>query len=170
MRSAHTINNTDNLLQVFVHRDFSAVRDQAMKMIQTAFTLLDQEFQKLDRYMSSTCLFSCIYIVGVTSLYIRIQMFIQVIRTFHMDVPSVTDTALLRYRLFDWFIDWLSPCNIYITTKLVLIFSQLNFFFCREKSELSKAAATLQREKEAHDAHRQQQQQVHQHLNPIQSS
>uniref|UniRef100_A0A3P8TYH5 Zmp:0000001301 n=1 Tax=Amphiprion percula TaxID=161767 RepID=A0A3P8TYH5_AMPPE len=33
---------------VFVHRDFSAVRDQAMKMIQTAFTLLDQEFQKLD--------------------------------------------------------------------------------------------------------------------------
>ncbi|XP_067431278.1 uncharacterized protein zmp:0000001301 [Thunnus thynnus] len=63
--------------QVFVHRDFSAVRDQAMKMIQTAFTLLDQEFQKLDR----------------------------------------------------------------------------------EKSELSKAAAALQREKEAHDAHRQQQQQ-----------
>ncbi|KAM9322313.1 uncharacterized protein KZ484_020534 [Pholidichthys leucotaenia] len=35
--------------QVFIHRDFSAVRDQAMKMIQTAFTLLDQEFQKLDR-------------------------------------------------------------------------------------------------------------------------
>uniref|UniRef100_A0A3B5A0K3 Rab9 effector protein with kelch motifs n=1 Tax=Stegastes partitus TaxID=144197 RepID=A0A3B5A0K3_9TELE len=35
-------------LSVFVHRDFSAVRDQAMKMIQTAFTLLDQEFQKLD--------------------------------------------------------------------------------------------------------------------------
>ncbi|XP_051794829.1 uncharacterized protein zmp:0000001301 [Acanthochromis polyacanthus] len=38
--------------QVFVHRDFSAVRDQAMKMIQTAFTLLDQEFQKLDREKS----------------------------------------------------------------------------------------------------------------------
>uniref|UniRef100_A0A3B5RAT9 Rab9 effector protein with kelch motifs n=1 Tax=Xiphophorus maculatus TaxID=8083 RepID=A0A3B5RAT9_XIPMA len=36
------------LLQVCVHRDFSAVRDQAMKMIQAAFTLLDQEFQKLD--------------------------------------------------------------------------------------------------------------------------
>uniref|UniRef100_A0A3Q2VSC2 Zmp:0000001301 n=1 Tax=Haplochromis burtoni TaxID=8153 RepID=A0A3Q2VSC2_HAPBU len=34
--------------QVFVHRDFSAVRDQAMTMIQTAFTLLDQEFHKLD--------------------------------------------------------------------------------------------------------------------------
>ncbi|XP_040915701.1 rab9 effector protein with kelch motifs [Toxotes jaculatrix] len=69
--------NTAATAQVFVHRDFSAVRDQAMKMIQTAFTLLDQEFQKLDR----------------------------------------------------------------------------------EKSELSKAAAALQREKEAHDAHRQQQQQ-----------
>lgn len=39
------------LLQVFVHRDFSAVRDQAMTLIQTAFTLLDQEFHKLDRYM-----------------------------------------------------------------------------------------------------------------------
>ncbi|XP_022625476.1 actin cytoskeleton-regulatory complex protein pan1-like [Seriola dumerili] len=61
----------------FVHREFSAVRDQAMKMIQTAFTLLDQEFQKLDR----------------------------------------------------------------------------------EKSKLSKAAACLQREKEAHEAHRRQQQQ-----------
>uniref|UniRef100_UPI003AAF859A uncharacterized protein n=1 Tax=Centroberyx gerrardi TaxID=166262 RepID=UPI003AAF859A len=35
--------------QVTVHRDFGAVRDQAMKMIQTAFALLDQEFQKLDR-------------------------------------------------------------------------------------------------------------------------
>ncbi|XP_029025733.1 rab9 effector protein with kelch motifs isoform X2 [Betta splendens] len=34
--------------KAFVHRDFSAVRDQAMKMIQTAFTLLDQEFHKLD--------------------------------------------------------------------------------------------------------------------------
>ncbi|KAL7376827.1 hypothetical protein ABVT39_016593 [Epinephelus coioides] len=38
--------------QVFVHRDFSAVRDQAMKMIQTAFALLDQEFLKLDREKS----------------------------------------------------------------------------------------------------------------------
>ncbi|XP_042365680.1 uncharacterized protein LOC121960143 [Plectropomus leopardus] len=38
--------------QVFVHRDFSAVRDQAMKMIQTAFTLLDQEFHKLDQEKS----------------------------------------------------------------------------------------------------------------------
>uniref|UniRef100_A0A3Q2FMA0 Rab9 effector protein with kelch motifs n=1 Tax=Cyprinodon variegatus TaxID=28743 RepID=A0A3Q2FMA0_CYPVA len=38
-----------NLQQVHVHRDFSAVRDQAMKMIQAAFTLLDQEFQKLDQ-------------------------------------------------------------------------------------------------------------------------
>ncbi|XP_008300182.1 probable cyclin-dependent serine/threonine-protein kinase DDB_G0278487 [Stegastes partitus] len=69
--------NTAANAQVFVHRDFSAVRDQAMKMIQTAFTLLDQEFQKLDR----------------------------------------------------------------------------------EKSELSKAAAALQRDKAAHDAHREQQQQ-----------
>ncbi|GLD51789.1 rab9 effector protein with kelch motifs [Lates japonicus] len=69
--------NTVANAQVFVHRDFSAVRDQAMKMIQTAFTLLDQEFQKLDR----------------------------------------------------------------------------------EKSELSKAAAALQRDKEAHEVHRQQQQQ-----------
>nr|XP_020456647.1 host cell factor 2-like [Monopterus albus] len=37
--------------QVCVYRDFSAVRDQAMKMVQTAFTLLDHEFQKLDRYV-----------------------------------------------------------------------------------------------------------------------
>lgn len=48
MMSAHTV---CSLLQVSVHRDFSAVRDEAMKMIQSAFTLLDQEFQKLDRYM-----------------------------------------------------------------------------------------------------------------------
>nr|XP_046232087.1 acyl-CoA-binding domain-containing protein 6 isoform X2 [Scatophagus argus] len=38
--------------QVSVHRDFGTVRDQAMKMIQSAFTLLDQEFQKLDREKS----------------------------------------------------------------------------------------------------------------------
>uniref|UniRef100_A0A3Q3ICT2 Rab9 effector protein with kelch motifs n=1 Tax=Monopterus albus TaxID=43700 RepID=A0A3Q3ICT2_MONAL len=38
--------------QVCVYRDFSAVRDQAMKMVQTAFTLLDHEFQKLDREKS----------------------------------------------------------------------------------------------------------------------
>ncbi|XP_035995860.1 acyl-CoA-binding domain-containing protein 6 [Fundulus heteroclitus] len=63
--------------QVCVHRDFGAVRDQAMKMIQTAFALLDQEFQKLDR----------------------------------------------------------------------------------EKSDVSKAAAALQRDREAHEAHRRQQQQ-----------
>ncbi|XP_070707247.1 rab9 effector protein with kelch motifs [Pempheris klunzingeri] len=69
--------NTAAHAQSLVHRDFSAVRDQAMKMIQTAFTLLDQEFQKLDR----------------------------------------------------------------------------------EKSDLYKAAAALQRDKEAHEAHRQQQQQ-----------
>uniref|UniRef100_UPI0037E875CC rab9 effector protein with kelch motifs n=1 Tax=Semicossyphus pulcher TaxID=241346 RepID=UPI0037E875CC len=69
--------NTAANAQVLVHRDFSAVRDQAMKMIQTAFTLLDQEFNKLDR----------------------------------------------------------------------------------EKSELSKAAVALQREKDTHEAHRQQQQQ-----------
>ncbi|XP_073334432.1 uncharacterized protein [Pagrus major] len=69
--------NTATNAQVFVHRDFSAVQDQAMKMIQTAFTLLDQEFQKLDR----------------------------------------------------------------------------------EKSELSKTAAAVQREKEANEVHRQQQQQ-----------
>ncbi|XP_041825479.1 rab9 effector protein with kelch motifs isoform X3 [Melanotaenia boesemani] len=37
-------------VQGFVH--FSAIRDQAMKMIQTAFTLLEQEFQKLDREKS----------------------------------------------------------------------------------------------------------------------
>uniref|UniRef100_A0A3P9I1B3 Zmp:0000001301 n=1 Tax=Oryzias latipes TaxID=8090 RepID=A0A3P9I1B3_ORYLA len=35
-------------LQVSLHRDFSAARDQAGKMIQTAFALLDQEFQKLE--------------------------------------------------------------------------------------------------------------------------
>ncbi|XP_039636560.1 uncharacterized protein LOC120545938 [Perca fluviatilis] len=69
--------NTAAYAQVFVHRDFSAVRDQAMKTIQTAFTLLDQEFQKV----------------------------------------------------------------------------------VREKSEVSQAAAALQREKEAHEAYRQQQQQ-----------
>ncbi|KAF7648911.1 hypothetical protein LDENG_00150020 [Lucifuga dentata] len=38
--------------QVVVNRDFGAVRDQAMKMIQTAFALLDQEFLKLDREKS----------------------------------------------------------------------------------------------------------------------
>ncbi|XP_035464829.2 rab9 effector protein with kelch motifs [Scophthalmus maximus] len=69
--------NTAADAQVFVHRDFGAVRDEAMKRIQAAFALLDQEFHKLDR----------------------------------------------------------------------------------EKSELSKAAAALQREKEAHEVHRQQQQQ-----------
>ncbi|XP_060917881.1 rab9 effector protein with kelch motifs [Labrus mixtus] len=69
--------NTPADAQVCVHRDFSTVRDEAMKMIQTAFSLLDQEFQKLDR----------------------------------------------------------------------------------EKSDLSKAAAALQREREAHEAHKQQQQQ-----------
>nr|XP_061800295.1 rab9 effector protein with kelch motifs-like [Nerophis lumbriciformis] len=41
--------STSLLLQIFVHRDFSAVRDKAMSMIQTAFALLDQEFQKLDQ-------------------------------------------------------------------------------------------------------------------------
>ncbi|XP_034565078.1 rab9 effector protein with kelch motifs [Notolabrus celidotus] len=44
--------STPTNAQVFVHRDFGAVRDQAMKMIQTAFSLLDQEFQKLDREKS----------------------------------------------------------------------------------------------------------------------
>ncbi|XP_072228179.1 uncharacterized protein [Leuresthes tenuis] len=44
--------NTAANAQVSVHRDFSAVRDQAMRMIQTAFTLLDQEFQKLDQEKS----------------------------------------------------------------------------------------------------------------------
>ncbi|XP_078128152.1 uncharacterized protein LOC144531752 isoform X2 [Sander vitreus] len=44
--------NTAAYARVFVHRDFSAVRDQAMKTIQTAFNLLDQEFQKLDREKS----------------------------------------------------------------------------------------------------------------------
>ncbi|CAB1435446.1 unnamed protein product [Pleuronectes platessa] len=68
--------------QAFVHRDFSAVRDEAMKQIQAAFALLDHEFLKLDR----------------------------------------------------------------------------------EKSDLSKAAAALQKEKEAHEVHRQQQQQELQEL------
>ncbi|AWP14883.1 putative rab9 effector protein with kelch motifs-like [Scophthalmus maximus] len=72
-------------LQGVSHRDFGAVRDEAMKRIQAAFALLDQEFHKLDR----------------------------------------------------------------------------------EKSELSKAAAALLREKEAHEVHRQQQQQVHHCLNLI---
>lgn len=36
--------------QASVQRDFGAARDQAMKMIQSAFTLLDQELQKVDRY------------------------------------------------------------------------------------------------------------------------
>ncbi|TKS84106.1 hypothetical protein D9C73_019127 [Collichthys lucidus] len=79
--------NTPVNAQVSVNRDFSAVRDQAMKMIQTAFTLLNQEFQKLDRYT--------------------------------------------------------------------------------EKSELSKAAVVLQREKEAHEVHRQQQQQVQHGCIPV---
>ncbi|XP_028319243.1 uncharacterized protein LOC114473678 [Gouania willdenowi] len=41
--------NTASNAQVFALRDFSAVRDQAMASIQTAFTLLDQEFHKLNR-------------------------------------------------------------------------------------------------------------------------
>ncbi|XP_070781373.1 rab9 effector protein with kelch motifs [Enoplosus armatus] len=44
--------STTGNAQVLVHRDFSVVRDQAMKMIQAAFSLLDQEFQKLDREKS----------------------------------------------------------------------------------------------------------------------
>lgn len=35
-------------LQVSSSRDFVAVRDEAMKMIHSAFNLLDQEFQKLE--------------------------------------------------------------------------------------------------------------------------
>ncbi|KAM8827678.1 uncharacterized protein AB9W97_004026 isoform 2-T2 [Spinachia spinachia] len=38
--------------QAVVYRDFSAVRDEAMRKIQTAFTLLDQEFQNVDRERS----------------------------------------------------------------------------------------------------------------------
>lgn len=38
-------------LQVSVHRDFVAVRDEALKMIHSAFNLLHQEFQKLDQYV-----------------------------------------------------------------------------------------------------------------------
>lgn len=38
-------------LQVSVHRDFVAVRDESLKMIHSAFSLLQQEFQKLDRYV-----------------------------------------------------------------------------------------------------------------------
>ncbi len=37
------------VIQVSIHRDFSAVRDEAMNMIHKAFALLDEEFQKLDR-------------------------------------------------------------------------------------------------------------------------
>ncbi|CAL8280105.1 unnamed protein product [Merluccius merluccius] len=37
------------VLKVRVHGDFGAVRDRAMEMIHTAFCLLDQQFQKLDR-------------------------------------------------------------------------------------------------------------------------
>ncbi|KAK2818821.1 hypothetical protein Q5P01_024382 [Channa striata] len=48
-------NNVAASTKVFVHRDFSVIRDQAMKMIQTAFTLLDQEFRKLDREKSDLC-------------------------------------------------------------------------------------------------------------------
>ncbi|XP_016340160.1 tip elongation aberrant protein 1 [Sinocyclocheilus anshuiensis] len=36
-------------IQASVHRDFSAVRDEAMNMIHKAFAMLDEEFQKLDR-------------------------------------------------------------------------------------------------------------------------
>ncbi|KAM4634154.1 uncharacterized protein ACJ7VT_009849 [Polymixia lowei] len=43
---------TAAITQVTVHRDYSVVRDQAMTMIHTAFSLLDQEFQKLDRKKS----------------------------------------------------------------------------------------------------------------------
>ncbi|XP_061837041.2 uncharacterized protein [Nerophis lumbriciformis] len=46
---ANQFRSTNANVQVFVHRDFSVVRDKAMSLIQTAFTLLDQEFQKLDR-------------------------------------------------------------------------------------------------------------------------
>lgn len=35
-------------LQVYGSRDFVAVRDEALKMIHSAFNLLDQEFQNLD--------------------------------------------------------------------------------------------------------------------------
>ncbi|XP_029921594.1 rab9 effector protein with kelch motifs [Myripristis murdjan] len=38
--------------QVTVQRDFSVIRDQALKMIQAAFALLEQEVQKLDREKS----------------------------------------------------------------------------------------------------------------------
>ncbi|XP_068190075.1 rab9 effector protein with kelch motifs [Antennarius striatus] len=40
--------NTASDTQVLVHRDFTVVRDQAMKMIHSAFSLLDQEFHKLN--------------------------------------------------------------------------------------------------------------------------
>ncbi|XP_056322999.1 uncharacterized protein zmp:0000001301 [Danio aesculapii] len=40
---------TENIIQVSAHRDFSAVREEAMNMIYKAFALLDEEFQKLDR-------------------------------------------------------------------------------------------------------------------------
>ncbi|XP_037340801.2 rab9 effector protein with kelch motifs [Pungitius pungitius] len=38
--------------QAVFYRDFSAVRDEAMRKIQTAFTLLDQEFQNMERERS----------------------------------------------------------------------------------------------------------------------
>lgn len=38
-------------LQLCVHRDFVTVREEALKMIHSAFHLLDQEFQKLHGYI-----------------------------------------------------------------------------------------------------------------------
>ncbi|XP_057176408.1 rab9 effector protein with kelch motifs isoform X3 [Triplophysa rosa] len=42
-------NYTNEHIQVTAHRDFTAVRDEAMSMIHKAFAMLDEEFQKLDR-------------------------------------------------------------------------------------------------------------------------
>lgn len=80
-----------------------------MNMIQSAFSLLDQEFQKLDR-----CIFVLVYMKN------RNEMSQQVVG------PDLYRLLLLR----------------------------------RVKSEVSEAAAALQRENEAHEVHRQQQQQV----------
>ncbi|XP_062340286.1 uncharacterized protein zmp:0000001301 [Osmerus eperlanus] len=44
--------NTAVSAQVTSHRDLSTVRDEAMNMIHRAFSMLDQEFQKLDREKS----------------------------------------------------------------------------------------------------------------------
>ncbi|XP_029985308.1 tip elongation aberrant protein 1-like [Sphaeramia orbicularis] len=50
--AGHALNEpppSNQSTQVSIYRDFTSVRDQALKMIQTAFNLLDREFSRLDR-------------------------------------------------------------------------------------------------------------------------